>query len=66
MNKIVEIKGVSINFYTYEGVVRAVSNLDLDIYQGETLGLVGETGCGKTIAALSILRLIIPPGSNLA
>jgi peptide/nickel transport system ATP-binding protein len=62
MNKIVEIKGVSINFYTYEGVVRAVSNLDLDIYQGETLGLVGETGCGKTIAALSILRLIIPPG----
>ncbi len=62
MNKLVEIKGVSVNFYTYEGVVRAVSDLYLDIYQGETLGLVGETGCGKTIAALSILRLIIPPG----
>jgi len=62
MNKLVEIKGVSINFYTYEGVVRAISNLDLDIYQGETLGLVGETGCGKTVAALSILRLIMPPG----
>lgn len=62
MNKLVEIKGVSVNFYTYEGVVRAISDLNLDIYQGETLGLVGETGCGKTIAALSILRLIIPPG----
>jgi peptide/nickel transport system ATP-binding protein len=62
MNKLVEIKGVSVNFYTYEGIVRAISNLYLDIYQGETLGLVGETGCGKTIAALSILRLIIPPG----
>jgi peptide/nickel transport system ATP-binding protein len=62
MNKLLEIKGVSVNFYTYEGVVRAISDLYLDIYQGETLGLVGETGCGKTIAALSILRLIIPPG----
>ena len=62
MNKLVEIKGVSVNFYTYEGVVRAISDLYLDIYQGETLGLVGETGCGKTMAALSILRLIMPPG----
>jgi peptide/nickel transport system ATP-binding protein len=42
--------------------VRAISDLYLDIYQGETLGLVGETGCGKTMAALSILRLIMPPG----
>ncbi|UCE98051.1 MAG: ABC transporter ATP-binding protein, partial [Dehalococcoidia bacterium] len=62
MNKLVEIKGVTVNFYTYEGVVQALNSLDLDIYQGETLGLVGETGCGKTMAALSILRLIIPPG----
>jgi len=62
MNKLVEIKGVTINFYTYEGIVRAVSDLYLDIYKGETLGLVGETGCGKTIAALSILKLIMPPG----
>ena len=62
MKKLVEIKGVTVNFYTYEGIVRALSELDLDIYQGETLGLVGETGCGKTMAALSILRLIMPPG----
>ncbi len=62
MQKLVEMKGVTVNFYTYEGVVQALNNLDLDIYQGETLGLVGETGCGKTMAALAILRLIIPPG----
>lgn len=62
MQKLVEIQGVTVNFYTYEGVVRALSDLDLDIYHGETLGLVGETGCGKTMTALSILRLIMPPG----
>jgi len=62
MKKILEIKGVSVNFYTYEGVVNALNELYLDIYQGETLGLVGETGCGKTMAALAILRLIMPPG----
>ncbi len=62
MRKLLEIKGVSVNFYTYEGIVNALNELNLDIYQGETLGLVGETGCGKTIAALSILRLIVPPG----
>ena len=62
MKKLVEIKGVSVNFYTYEGIVLALSELNLNIYQGETLGLVGETGCGKTVAALSILRLIMPPG----
>jgi len=62
VNILLEFKGVSVNFYTYEGVVRALSSLNLDIYQGETLGLVGETGCGKTMAALSILRLIMLPG----
>jgi len=62
MNKLIEIKDLTVNFYTYEGVVRAITDLDLDIYQGETLGLVGETGCGKTVASLSILRLVLPPG----
>jgi peptide/nickel transport system ATP-binding protein len=62
MKKLMEIKGVTVNFYSYEGIVHALSELNLDIYQGETLGLVGETGCGKTMAALSILRLIMPPG----
>lgn len=62
MEKLLEIRGVSVNFYTYEGVVHALSDLNLDVHKGETLGLVGETGCGKTMAALSILRLIMPPG----
>ena len=62
MRKILEIKWVSVNFYTYEGIVNALNELCLDIYPGETLGLVGETGCGKTMVALSILRLIVPPG----
>lgn len=62
MDKLIQINGVCVNFYTYDGIVRALDNLTLDIYQGETLGLVGETGCGKTMTALAILRLIMPPG----
>jgi oligopeptide transport system ATP-binding protein len=50
-------------FYTEEGVVKAVDGVSFDIAAGEILGLVGESGCGKTVSALSILRLIpIPPG----
>ncbi len=62
MNELVKIEGLNVRFYTYDGVVQAVDNLDLDIRQKETFGLVGETGCGKTITALSILRLIPSPG----
>jgi len=62
MNELVKIEGSNVRFYTYNGVVQAVDNLDLDIRQKETFGLVGETGCGKTITALSILRLIPSPG----
>lgn len=51
------------NFYTYQGVVRALDGIDLDMEKGEVLGLVGETGCGKSVTALSVLRLIpSPPG----
>ena len=49
-------------FYTYEGVVKALEGVKLHMIEGETLGLVGETGCGKTMTALSILNLIPPPG----
>jgi peptide/nickel transport system ATP-binding protein len=50
-------------FFTDDGVVNAVSGLDLIIHRGETLGLVGESGCGKSVTALSIMRLIQqPPG----
>jgi oligopeptide transport system ATP-binding protein len=50
-------------FYTEEGVVKAVDGISFDVEPGEILGLVGESGCGKTVSALSILRLIpFPPG----
>jgi peptide/nickel transport system ATP-binding protein len=60
---ILSIKGLKTNFYTYAGVVKALDGINLDIYKNETLGLVGETGCGKSVTALSIIRLIQwPPG----
>ncbi|TET12496.1 ABC transporter ATP-binding protein [Candidatus Aerophobetes bacterium] len=60
---LLEIKELETHFFTYEGVVKALNKVDLTIYKGETLGLVGETGCGKSVTALSILRLVpAPPG----
>ncbi len=53
-------------FFTEEGIVKAVDGVNLYIGEGETLGLVGETGCGKTVTALSILRLIQEPGRIIA
>lgn len=62
-NKTVEIQGLSVEFRTDSGVVKAVNDLDLEIGRGKTLGLVGETGAGKTTTGLSLLRLIPnPPG----
>jgi len=62
MKELIRIRDLSVRFYTYEGVVHAIDDLDLDIRQGETLGIVGETGSGKTMTALAILRLIPYPG----
>lgn len=59
----IEIKGLEVKYKTQDGVVNAVNGIDLTIQKGKTLGLVGETGAGKTTTALSILRLIPnPPG----
>lgn len=62
MNELLKIKGLTVEFYTYDGVVKALENVNLDINRRETFGLVGETGCGKTVTALSILRLVPLPG----
>ena len=63
MAPLLEIKGLKTYFSTEEGLVRAVDGVDLRIERGETLGVVGESGCGKTVTALSIMRLISePPG----
>jgi peptide/nickel transport system ATP-binding protein len=61
--RLLEIRGLQTEFATDDGVVRAVDGVDLAIERGETLGLVGESGCGKTVTALSVLKLIpMPPG----
>ena len=62
MNQIVRLQDVIVRFYTYEGIVKALEGVNLFIKEGETLGLVGETGCGKTMTGLSIFKLIPPPG----
>ncbi len=60
---LLEIRGLTTDFATDDGIVRAVDGVDLTIDRGETLGVVGESGCGKTVTALSALKLIaIPPG----
>jgi peptide/nickel transport system ATP-binding protein len=61
--RLLDVKNLKTYFFTDEGVVRAVDGVDLYINQGETLGIVGESGCGKSVTALSIMRLIPqPPG----
>ena len=60
---LLSIRGLNVVFHTQRGTVRAVRNMDLDIRPGETLALVGESGCGKSVTAHSINQLIpIPPG----
>jgi len=60
---LLQVDDLKTYFYTEEGVVKAVDGVTFDVKHGEILGLVGESGCGKTVSALSILRLIpVPPG----
>lgn len=59
---ILRIRGLKTDFYTYEGAVKALDDVSFDLYKGETLGLVGETGCGKSVTALSIMQLVPEPG----
>jgi oligopeptide transport system ATP-binding protein len=63
MATLLQVKDLRTHFFTDEGVVRAVDGISYDVQEGETMGLVGESGCGKSVSALSILRLIPnPPG----
>jgi oligopeptide/dipeptide ABC transporter ATP-binding protein len=59
---LLEVKGLRTSFYTRDGAVRAVDGIDFTVDRGEIMGLVGESGCGKSVTSLSILRLVARPG----
>jgi oligopeptide/dipeptide ABC transporter ATP-binding protein len=61
-NPVLQIKDLKTYFYTEDGVVKAVDGVDFEVYPGEVLGLVGESGCGKSVTSLSIMRLVDVPG----
>ena len=64
---LLDIRGLKTHFATDDGMVQAVDGVDITIGRGETVGVVGESGCGKTVTALSVLKLIaIPPGKIVA
>jgi peptide/nickel transport system ATP-binding protein len=64
---LLEIRGLKTHFSTDDGIVQAVDGVDITIRRGETLGVVGESGCGKTVTAMSVLKLIaMPPGRIVA
>ncbi len=63
MATLMEVKDLTTRFYTQDGTVHAVNGVSYDLQEGETLGVVGESGCGKSVHALSVMRLIPqPPG----
>ncbi len=59
---LLQIRDLHTSFYTRDGVVKAVDGVNFEVRRGEVLGLVGESGCGKSVTSLSILRLVGPPG----
>ncbi|HQL38500.1 MAG TPA: ATP-binding cassette domain-containing protein, partial [Anaerolineaceae bacterium] len=59
---LLDIRNLKTYFFTEDGVVKAVDGLDLHVMPGEVLGLVGESGCGKSVTSISVLRLVGRPG----
>ncbi len=62
MDKILEVKNLKLYYHTSKGAVRALDDVTFDLYKGETLGLVGESGCGKTTTGVALLKMPSPPG----
>ena len=65
MKPLLEVRNLRTSFLTSGGVVRAVDGVSWDIREGETVALVGESGCGKSVSALSIMRLVAPPAGRI-
>jgi oligopeptide transport system ATP-binding protein len=67
MGTLLEVKGLHTQFFTQDGVVNAVNGISYTLDEGETLGIVGESGCGKSVGVMSLIRLIpMPPGRVVA
>ncbi|HDD55967.1 MAG TPA: ABC transporter ATP-binding protein [Chloroflexi bacterium] len=64
--RLLEVQDLKTYFYTSDGVVKAVDGVDFEVYPGEILGLVGESGCGKSVTSFSILQLVDQPGKIVA
>ena len=60
--RLLDVRGLRTSFFTRDGIVRAVDGIDFHVDRGEIMGLVGESGCGKSVTSLSIMRLIASPG----
>ena len=65
-DKILQVKNLKTYFHTEAGLVKAVNDVSFDVEKGKTLGIVGESGCGKSMTSLSIMRLIEKPGRSRA
>ncbi len=64
---LLDIQGLKTHFKTDDGMVQSVDGVDITVHRGETVGIVGESGCGKTVTAMSVLKLIpMPPGQIVA
>jgi oligopeptide transport system ATP-binding protein len=65
--KLLEVKDLTTHFFTHDGVVKAVDGISYEVNEGEIVGIVGESGCGKSVSALSVMRLVPdPPGKTVA
>jgi len=62
MDKLLEVKNLKLYYHTSKGAVRALDDVSFDLKKGETLGLVGESGCGKTTTGVALLKMPSPPG----
>ena len=65
MENLLEVRHLSTQFATGAGIVRAVDDVSWDVKPGETAALVGESGCGKSVSALSIMRLVAAPAGRI-
>jgi peptide/nickel transport system ATP-binding protein len=66
LKTLLEVKDLTTHFFLSRGVVKAVDGVDFSLAEGETLAIVGESGCGKSVTAYSIMRLVTPPGRTIA